>query len=316
MRTGPYRISVLSSIDAWNTATSRAGLPSPASGTCAGDGRSTRTWAASIGVRSAMSGPSSGWPIGHRMPATGGRSGSRRTSSRSSAGRSHVGRGRNRSSSATRPTRTSRPSTIAARGAIREALADARTPIGIITRGPMVDPRRRRPGSAATRAEVGVAFSIPTLDLEVWRRTEPGTAPPANASVRSGRSSMPASRRASACPRSARPVGRSAKMADVVQAARDMRATSVWTNVLFLRPGTREHFLEHLAATGQAPADVRAAVRRGATSRRRTSWSPSGRRSWLARARHRRPTNTADPPDPGGRSGRRALSLRLEPRAA
>ena len=36
-------------------------------------------------------------------------------------------------------------------------------------------------------------------------------------------------------------------MADVVRAARDAGATSIWTNVLYLRPGTREHFLEHLA---------------------------------------------------------------------
>jgi hypothetical protein len=33
----------------------------------------------------------------------------------------------------------------------------------------------------------------------------------------------------------------------VVRAVRDAGATGVWTNLLFLRPGTREHFLEHLA---------------------------------------------------------------------
>jgi DNA repair photolyase len=38
-----------------------------------------------------------------------------------------------------------------------------------------------------------------------------------------------------------------ALMADVVRAARDAGATSIWTNVLYLRPGTREHFLENLA---------------------------------------------------------------------
>jgi hypothetical protein len=36
-------------------------------------------------------------------------------------------------------------------------------------------------------------------------------------------------------------------LADVVKAARDAGATSIWTNVLYLRPGTREHFLENLA---------------------------------------------------------------------
>jgi hypothetical protein len=33
----------------------------------------------------------------------------------------------------------------------------------------------------------------------------------------------------------------------VVKAARDAGATSIWTNVLYLRPGTREHFMAHLA---------------------------------------------------------------------
>jgi hypothetical protein len=36
-------------------------------------------------------------------------------------------------------------------------------------------------------------------------------------------------------------------MADVVRAARDTGATSIWANILNLRPGTREHFLETLA---------------------------------------------------------------------
>jgi DNA repair photolyase len=38
-----------------------------------------------------------------------------------------------------------------------------------------------------------------------------------------------------------------ALLADVVRAARDAGATGVWCNVLYLRPGTREHFLENLA---------------------------------------------------------------------
>jgi DNA repair photolyase len=37
------------------------------------------------------------------------------------------------------------------------------------------------------------------------------------------------------------------QLREVVQAAREAGATGIWTNLLFLRPGTREHFLEHLA---------------------------------------------------------------------
>ena len=38
-----------------------------------------------------------------------------------------------------------------------------------------------------------------------------------------------------------------AGLAEVVRAARDAGATGVWCNVLYLKPGTREHFLENLA---------------------------------------------------------------------
>jgi DNA repair photolyase len=37
------------------------------------------------------------------------------------------------------------------------------------------------------------------------------------------------------------------QLAEVVRAARDAGATGLWCNVLHLEPGTREHFLEHLA---------------------------------------------------------------------
>jgi DNA repair photolyase len=40
---------------------------------------------------------------------------------------------------------------------------------------------------------------------------------------------------------------RSDQLREVVMAAREAGATGVWTNLLFLRPGTREHFLQHLA---------------------------------------------------------------------
>ena len=45
------------------------------------------------------------------------------------------------------------------------------------------------------------------------------------------------------CPASA--IG-PAQLAAVVRAARDAGAAWVWTNLLYLRPGTREHFLENL----------------------------------------------------------------------
>ena len=133
------------------------------------------------------------------------------------------------------------------RGAI-EALGDARTPIGLITRGPLIVRDMDVLSAAAARAEVGVTFSIPTLDPEIWRRTEPGTAPPAKR-LRALRTLVDAGLDASVGMAPILP-GLSddpGKMADVVRAARDAGATSVWTNVLYLRPGTREHFLDNLA---------------------------------------------------------------------
>jgi DNA repair photolyase len=133
------------------------------------------------------------------------------------------------------------------RGAL-QALADARTPLGIITRGPLIVRDVDVLTEASARAEVGVTFSIPTLDREIWERTEPGTAPPRQR-LRALRTLVDAGIDASVGMAPILP-GLSddpAKMTDVVRAARDAGATSIWTNVLYLRPGTREHFLDNLA---------------------------------------------------------------------
>jgi DNA repair photolyase len=129
-----------------------------------------------------------------------------------------------------------------------ETLGQARTPIGLITRGPMIVRDVDVLSFASARAAVGVTFSIPTLDPEIWRLTEPGTAPPSQR-LRALRTLVDAGIDASVGMAPILP-GLSddpAKMADVVRAARDAGATSIWTNVLYLRPGTREHFLESLA---------------------------------------------------------------------
>src|SRR3954451_21303803 len=133
------------------------------------------------------------------------------------------------------------------RGAI-EALGEARTPFGMITRGPMIVRDVDVLSFASERAEVGVTFSVPTLDPTIWRLTEPGTAPPRQR-LRALRTLVDAGIDASVGMAPILP-GLSDdpdKMADVVRAARDAGATSIWTNVLYLKPGTREHFLDNLA---------------------------------------------------------------------
>jgi len=59
-----------------------------------------------------------------------------------------------------------------------EALARARTPFGIITRGTLIVRDLDVLVEASRRAQVSVNFSIPTLDPEIWRVTEPHTPPP------------------------------------------------------------------------------------------------------------------------------------------
>ena len=133
------------------------------------------------------------------------------------------------------------------RGCI-EAMATARNPFSIITRGPMIIRDVDVLAEASRRAKVHVTFSVPTLDDAIWRTTEPGTAPPrqrlralrqlTDAGIDAGVGMAPILPGLSDRPE---------LMRDVVKAARDAGATSIWTNVLYLRPGTREHFLENLA---------------------------------------------------------------------
>ena len=133
------------------------------------------------------------------------------------------------------------------RGCI-EAFAEASNPFSIITRGPMIQRDVDVLAEAARRANVSVTFSIPTLDEEVWRKTEPSTAHPRQ---RLKALSVLVDAGVRACVGMA-PIlpgisDRPEQLAEVVRAARDAGACGIWTNLLFLRPGTREHFLEHLA---------------------------------------------------------------------
>jgi DNA repair photolyase len=128
-----------------------------------------------------------------------------------------------------------------------EAFAEYETPFSLITRGPMIVRDVDVLAAAAQRAEVHVTFSIPTVDHEVWQRTEPGTAPPhqrlravtqlVEAGIEVGVGMAPILPGLSDKPE---------MLEDVVRAARAAGATGVWTNVLYLRPGTKEHFLAAL----------------------------------------------------------------------
>ncbi|MBI2217036.1 MAG: radical SAM protein [Candidatus Rokubacteria bacterium] len=129
-----------------------------------------------------------------------------------------------------------------------QALAGARTPFGIVTRSPLIVRDVDVLAAASRRAEVDVSFSIPTLDADVWRRTEPGTAPPRQR-LRALRTLVDAGIRAGVGMAPILPglSDRPEQLAEVLRAARDAGATHLWCNVVHLRPGTREYFFEHLA---------------------------------------------------------------------
>jgi DNA repair photolyase len=128
------------------------------------------------------------------------------------------------------------------------ALAEAHNPFSLITRGPMAVRDLDVLQEASRHADVSINFSIPTLDEDVWRRTEPGTAHPrqrlrvveqlVDAGIKTGIGMAPILPGISDRPE---------QLEEVVRAAREAGATHVWANLLYLRPGTREHFLEHLA---------------------------------------------------------------------
>jgi DNA repair photolyase len=127
-------------------------------------------------------------------------------------------------------------------------LGKAWTPFSIITRGPLVLRDVDVLLDAARRVDVSVTFSLPTIDEDVWRTTEPGTAPP--------RSRLEAVRRLA---EAGVEVGvglapilpglsdRPGQIEEVVRAAKAAGARGVWAAPVHLRPGVREHFLEALA---------------------------------------------------------------------
>ncbi len=127
-------------------------------------------------------------------------------------------------------------------------LAAAWTPFALITRGPMVWRDVDVLQDASRRVEVTVQVSVPTVDDDVWRTTEPGTAPPrrrleivrrlAEAGIAVSVAMAPILPGLSDRPE---------RIEEVVRAARAAGAKAIWANLLYLKPGTREHFLAALS---------------------------------------------------------------------
>jgi DNA repair photolyase len=202
-----------------------------------------------------------------------------------------------------------------------QVLAEASNPLSLITRGPMIVRDIDVLTAAAVRADVSVNFSVPTLDERIWRYTEPHTSPPiqrlramrrlVDAGIRAGVGVAPILPGLSDDPK---------LLEDVVKAARDHGATHVWANVLYLRPGTREHFLAKLADTWPELVPFyeklygnRAYLPDNETSPRRARVQEHARRFGVADRRGRQPKPQPDAVD--GPNGQLALALSLDARS-
>jgi DNA repair photolyase len=129
-----------------------------------------------------------------------------------------------------------------------ETLRDFHNPAGMITRGPMIVRDIDVLSELSRRADFSVTFSIPTLDMDIWRKTEPGTAPPQQR-LRAIEKLVAAGIKATVGMAPILPglSDRPDRIEAVIKAARAAGATGLWGGMLHLRDGTREHFMTVLA---------------------------------------------------------------------
>jgi DNA repair photolyase len=128
-----------------------------------------------------------------------------------------------------------------------EILATARTPVGLITKGPMAVRDKDVLAAIGKQARCTVYFSVPTVDEEAWRTLEPGTAHPLQrlravrqlnaAGVNTGVLMAPVVPGFTSHP---------AKLEATIKAIADHGATFLGANVLYLKEGTRVHFMNFL----------------------------------------------------------------------
>jgi DNA repair photolyase len=129
-----------------------------------------------------------------------------------------------------------------------EAFRDFKTPVGLITKGTMVIRDIDVLVELSRKAKTTVCFSVPTVDEAVWAKTEPGTPPPhkrlkvlkalVDAGIEAGVGMAPVLPGLSDSPR---------QLEATVAAAAEAGACFVWANIVYLKPGTKEHFMEFLA---------------------------------------------------------------------
>lgn len=129
------------------------------------------------------------------------------------------------------------------------ALRDFATPVGIVTKGPMVVRDIDVLREVAARAKVSVYLSIPSVDEDAWQRLEPGTASPQQR-LRAVRALTDAGIHCGVLMAPLVPgvTTRRSLLEATVKAAAEHGAASIGAMVLHLDGGTRTHFMRVLAA--------------------------------------------------------------------
>lgn len=130
---------------------------------------------------------------------------------------------------------------------VLEALRDAATPVGIVTKGPLIVRDKDVLQDLSARTSCRVHISVPTVDEQAWEQLEPGVAHPmqrlravrelVDAGIDCGVLMAPIVPGFSTQP---------AKIERTVKAIADSGATSVGAMVMHLEGGTRDHFMAML----------------------------------------------------------------------
>jgi len=129
-----------------------------------------------------------------------------------------------------------------------EALVNARTPVGIVTKGPMIVRDVDLLSELSRVASCTVYLSVPTVDEEAWRTLEPGTAHPLQR-LRAVRTLRDAGINAGVLMAPVVPgfTTQTAKLDATIKAVADHGAAFMGANVMFLKGGTKDHFMGFLA---------------------------------------------------------------------
>jgi DNA repair photolyase len=129
-----------------------------------------------------------------------------------------------------------------------EALLAGRTPIGLVTKGPMVVRDADLLADIGRRYGCTVYMSVPTVDDDAWRALEPGTAPPLQR-LRAVRQLRDAGVNAGVLMAPVVPgfTTQPSKLDATIKAIADHGAAFMGANLMYLKGGTKDHFMEFLA---------------------------------------------------------------------